>query len=181
MSDAVCEMDYLKVELQRLKADKDELSKQLLARDATIACLQQKNAVLRRALASNKLSDAGRARRMSCFPALGAVDTLQKSASRLTDGELHHASQLARQGRRAVKELLEKLSRRDNPQQVGCNRAIILDPDCSTYEAEVQRKAEHIRSLLADHFQGVELEVSMPTEVSVSTCACCACLPPRFI
>ncbi len=99
-----------------------------------------------------------------------AVNVASAAPSRLTDGELHHASQLARKGRRAVKELLEKLSRRDNPQQIGANRAIVLHPDCATYEAEVQRKAAHIRHLLGDHLQAVDLEVrgvrSVPSDPS---------------
>jgi hypothetical protein len=160
MSDSVVS---LKLQVQRLEAEKDELSKQLLARDATISCLQRKNAVMRRALASNKEQENCHGmRRKSCIAAFSGSETPSLGKSRLTDGELHQASQLARQGRRAVKTLLEKLSRRDNPQQVGGNRAIVLDPDCSTYEAEVQKKAEHIRNLLADHLQGVDLEVCHP-------------------
>jgi hypothetical protein len=162
--------DVWQRKVQLLEAEKEELTRQLQARDATISCLQLKNGVLRRALASAKDQEStNRARRNSCFPAFNRSEATSSDPlsnpvasgvpSRLTDGELHHASQLARKGRRAVKELLEKLSRRDNPQQIGANRAIVLHPDCATYEAEVQRKAEHIRHLLGDHLQGVDLEV----------------------
>ena len=155
-------IDALKHQINLLEAEKAELSRQLLSRDATISCLQQKNGVLRRALASAKEQHTtSHTRRHSCFASLthSALPWHPDSNAHLTDGELHHAAQLARQGRRAVKTLLDKLSKRDNPQQVGSNRAIVLHPDCSAYDAEVQRKAEHIRTLLAEHFQQAPLEV----------------------
>ena len=172
-SENTSDVDLLRSRVQRLEAEKGELTKQLENRDATISCLQRKNGVLKRALALPKEERSGRPRRRSCSPAFfrdvvrihtqpfaeQIVQEDRPSGSRLSDGELHQAAQLARQGRRAVRELLEKLSRRDNPLQVGSNRAIVINPDCSNYEAEISRKANHIRQLLHDHIQHVDMEV----------------------